>query len=61
MRAKRIISGILIQVLANVKACKCLKDCTCWKSLVDNIVVTCGEIVGTSENAVISPSNGINN
>ena len=46
-------------------ACECgkdcviveyLKDCESTKSLVDDLVVTCGEIVDTPESVSISPS-----
>ena len=39
---------------------KYLKDCECMKSLVDDPIVTCDEIVDTPESATVNPSNGIN-
>ena len=50
-------------------ACKCdkdceigqyLKDCECMKSIFDDLVVTCDEIINTPETISISLSGGIN-
>lgn len=57
---KRIMFGIL----ASTCACKCdedfgmsqyLKDCTCMKSLTDDVLVTCDKIEYTWESAWIIP------
>ena len=37
-----------------------LKNCNCIKSLVDDLVVTCDEVVDTPKSTPISPSDGIN-
>ena len=37
---------------------KYFKDCKCRKCLVDNIVVTCDEVVDTPESAVINLNDG---
>ena len=43
---KKIVPGTLAWVLLNVeRIVECLKDFTCTKSFVDNLVVTCDEIV----------------
>ena len=39
---------------------KYLKDCECMKSLVNDVVITCDEIVETPKCAPINPSDGIN-
>ena len=47
---KKIVPGTLAWVLLNVeRIVECLKDFTCTKSFVDNLVVTCDEIVDTPE------------
>ena len=37
-----------------------LKDCTCPKNVVDDVVVTCDEIVDIPEATSISSNNGMN-
>ena len=39
---------------------KYLKDCECMKSRVNNVVVTCDEIVETPKGVPINSSGGIN-
>ena len=47
---KKIVPGILAWVLLNVaRIVEYLKDFTCKKSFVDNLVVTCDEIVDTPD------------
>ena len=36
-----------------------LKDCECMKSIVDDILVTCDEIVDTPKSTPVNPSDGL--
>ena len=37
-----------------------MEDCECMKSIVDDPIVPCDEIVDTPESGSVNPSNGIN-
>lgn len=41
----------------NCKIGKCFKDCVCRKSLVDDLVITCNQIVDTPETTPIESVN----
>ena len=62
--AKRIITGILVHVLASVirivRLVNTWNTCECTQSLVDDLVGTCDEIEDTPNRVVINLTNGIN-
>ena len=46
----------MLVLLISIKgACQYLKDCTCMKSLTDDVLVTCDKIKYTWESAWIIP------
>ena len=67
MNPKKINFGILLHVLVSVSMTKIvrlmniLKSCTCVKSLIDDSVIACDEIMNTSEAMSIGSINKINN
>ena len=67
MTAKEIKFGILLHVLVSVSMTKIvrlmniLKSCTCVKSLIDDLVIECDEIINPSENMSINSIDKINN
>ena len=67
MTAKKIKFGILLHVLVSVSMTKIvrlmniLKSCTCVKSLIDDLVIECDEIINSSENMSINSIDKINN
>lgn len=47
-------------MLVCVTYCEIGKDCECIRSLVNNVVATCGKIVERPKKAPTNPSDGIN-
>ena len=52
MYSKKSLLGIKAYVLVTDKDCssnKCLKNCTCAKTLADKLVITCDKILNAKE------------